>query len=214
MHSQLKQDEEVQMDRLKEMNEYQSLSGLKLYSVLSGIMTATILISLDVSIIATAIPAITSQFHAPTDIAWYGAAYPLTMSALQPLGGKVATIFSLRWTYLIFFAIFLLGSLLCGIANSSTMFIVGRAVAGIGGAGVVSGGPSVIVLATPPAQRPLFTGLYAVGTVIAPLIAGAFTSHVSWGWCFLTNFPAGAVTVGALLFFFHPPPTSTPSVGR
>lgn len=89
------------------------------------------------------------------------------------------------------------------------MFIVGRAVAGIGGAGVVSGGLSVIALVTPTAQRPLFSGLilslYVVGTVIAPIIGGAFTTRVSWRWCFYINLPTGAVTVATLLFFFHPP---------
>ncbi|KAL4785162.1 major facilitator superfamily-domain-containing protein [Aspergillus varians] len=189
------------------------LGGLQLYSVLSGIMIATILISLDVSIIATAIPAITSQFNAAADIGWYGAAYPLTMCALQPLSGKVLTIFSLRLSYLVFFGIFLLGSLLCGASNSSAMFIIGRAVAGIGGSGIVSGGLSVIALVTPTARRPLFTGLvvslYGVGTVIAPIIGGAFTSNVSWRWCFYINLPTGAVTVVALLCFFHPPQSTT-----
>ena len=89
------------------------------------------------------------------------------------------------------------------------MFIVGRAIAGIGGAGIVSGGLSVIALVTPTARRPLFTGLvtslYAVGTVIAPIIGGAFTTHVSWRWCFYINLPTGAVTVVTLLFFFRPP---------
>ncbi|KAL4945401.1 major facilitator superfamily domain-containing protein [Aspergillus oleicola] len=158
------------------------LYGLKLYSILFGVMIATLLISLDTSIIATAIPSITSQFNPPGDIVWYGAAYPLTMSALQPLSGKIATIFSLRITYLTFFAIFLLGSLLCGVANTSNMFIIGRAVAGIGGAGVVPGGLLVVAIFTPPTQRPLFTGLltslYAVGAVIAPIVGGALKATI------------------------------------
>ncbi|KAL3438222.1 major facilitator superfamily domain-containing protein [Aspergillus tetrazonus] len=189
------------------------LNGVKLYSVLSGIRIGTILISIDVSIIATAIPAISSHFNAATDIGWYGAAYPLTMCALQPLSSKISSIFSLRWSYLVFFGVFLLGSVLCGAATCSTMFIVGRAVAGIGGAGIVSGGLSVIALVTPTAQRPLFTGLvtslYAVGTVIAPIIGGTFTTNVSWRWCFYINLLTGAVTIGTLLFFFHPPKSTT-----
>ncbi|KAL3459219.1 major facilitator superfamily domain-containing protein [Aspergillus heterothallicus] len=165
-------------------------------------MLATFLISLDVSIISTAIPAITSAFHATGDL-----------GCLQPLAGKISTIFSLRGAYLSFFFIFLLGSLLCGVANSSTMFIVGRAIAGIGGSGVVSGGLSVIACVTPIEQRPLFTGLivsvFSIGTVIAPIIGGAFTSHATWRWCFLINLPIGVVTIIILVLFFRPPKSKT-----
>lgn len=67
---------------------------------------------------------------------------------------------------------------------------------------------SIIALITLPAQRSLFNGLiaslYVIGTVIAPMIGGAFTTRVSWRWCFYINLPAGAVTVATLLFF-HPP---------
>ncbi|PIG88183.1 hypothetical protein AARAC_007263 [Aspergillus arachidicola] len=92
------------------------------------------------------------------------------------------------------------------------MFIIGRAVAGTGGAGVVSSGLAVIAMVTPIEQRPLFTGLvtslYALGTVVAPIIGGAFTTNVTWRWCFLINLPAGAVTVIILILFFHPPQKS------
>ncbi|KUL90987.1 hypothetical protein ZTR_00844 [Talaromyces verruculosus] len=191
----------------------QHLEGIKLYGILMGLMIATFFISLDVSVIATAIPSITSQFHATTDIGWYGATYPLTMCSLQPLSGKISTIFSLRWSYLAFFAIFLLGSLLCGIATSSQMFIIGRAVAGVGGSGVVSGGLSVIAIVTPARQRPLFTGLitslYALGTVVAPIIGGALSNNSTWRWCFLINLPAGALAIVALLVFYHPPESTS-----
>ncbi|KAL2869452.1 MDR family MFS transporter [Aspergillus lucknowensis] len=192
------------------------LTDIKLYIILFGVAIATFLISLDTSITATAIPAITSGFHTSSDIGWYGAAYPLTMCTLQPFAGKVATIFSLRASYLLFFGIFLLGSLLCGVANSSIMFIIGRAIAGIGGSGVVSGGLLVIALVTQAEDRPLFTGLiiacYSLGMVIAPIIGGAFTSHVTWRWCFLINLPAGAVTAITLALFVRPPKSPmTPS---
>lgn len=92
------------------------------------------------------------------------------------------------------------------------MFIIGRAVAGAGGAGVVSSGLAIIAIVTPIEQRPLFTGLvtslYALGTVVAPIIGGAFTTNVTWRWCFLINLPAGTVTVITLILFFHPPQQS------
>ncbi|KAH1734652.1 hypothetical protein KXW91_002725 [Aspergillus fumigatus] len=190
------------------MSRAQPVGSVKLYSVLAGIMIATFLISLDVSIIATAIAAISTHFHATTDIGWCGATYPLTMCALQPISGKLSSLLSLRWTCLAFYCVFLLGSLICGVANSSKMCIIGRAVAGAGGSGVVSGGLSVIALITTPQQRPLFTGLvtslYALGPVVAPIIGGALAEH-NWRWCVLINLPGGAVTVVTLLLFFHPP---------
>ncbi|PYI21326.1 MFS general substrate transporter [Aspergillus violaceofuscus CBS 115571] len=135
------------------------------------------------------------------------------MCALQPLSGKLSSLLSLRWTYLTSYGIFLLGCLLCGVANSSKMFIIGRAVAGAGGAGVVSGGLSVIASLTTPQQRPLFTGLltslYALGAVVAPIIGGALAEQRTWRWCFLINLPAGAVTVVTLLLFFRPPASPT-----
>lgn len=89
------------------------------------------------------------------------------------------------------------------------MFIIGRAVAGAGGSGVVSGGLSVIAIVTPTRQRPLFTGLitslYALGTVVAPIIGGSYANDVTWRWCFLINLPTGALTIITLLVFYHPP---------
>ncbi|KAL4881876.1 major facilitator superfamily-domain-containing protein [Aspergillus karnatakaensis] len=191
----------------------QVITGTKLFGIMVGIMTATFLIGVDVSIVGTAIPAITTRFNTVSDIGWYAAVEPLTMCALQPLMGKITTLFSLRWTYLTSCSIFLLGSLLCGVATSSVMFIIGRAVVGMGGVGILSGGLSIIALVTPASQHPLFTGLlialYSVGSVVGPLIGGAFTRDVTWRWCFLINLPIGSATIGLLLLFFHPPKTWT-----
>jgi MFS family permease len=78
-----------------------------------------------------ATPKITSDFHSLDNVGWYGAAYQLTASTLQPLTGKIYTNFNLKWTFLVSFLVFELGSLLCGVAVSSNMLIVGRAVAGM-----------------------------------------------------------------------------------
>lgn len=110
--------------------------------------------------------------------------------------------------YQVFFAIFLVGSILCGAATSSNFFIVGRAVAGIGAAGVASGGLTVVITISEPAKRPMFMGLsssmFALGIILAPIIGGALTDRVSWRWCFWINLPAGALTVATQFFFFKP----------
>ncbi|KIY01331.1 uncharacterized protein Z520_02883 [Fonsecaea multimorphosa CBS 102226] len=185
------------------------LTGSRLYLVLGGLGLAIYLFALDVAVISTAIPAITVQFNATTAIGWYGAAYPLCLCSLQPLSGKLYANFSLKWTFFVFVGIFLLGSLLCGAAASSNMFILGRAVAGTGGAGIFSGCLSILAIVTPLSKRAVYTAaissLFGVGTITGPIIGGALTTKVSWRWCFYINLPIGAVTLIALALFFKPP---------
>lgn len=125
-----------------------------------------------------------------------------------PLAGKLASVFPLRWVYQIAFVIFLVGSVICGAAKGSDLFIFGRAVAGIGAAGIASGGLTVIVTISTPAKRPLFIGItssmFALGVILAPIIGGALTEKVSWRWCFYINLPPGGVTLLIMYFFFRP----------
>ncbi|EXJ75038.1 uncharacterized protein A1O5_01734 [Cladophialophora psammophila CBS 110553] len=185
------------------------LTGSRLYLVLGGLGLAIYLFALDIAVISTAIPAITVQFNATTDIGWYGAAYPLCLCSLQPLSGKLYATFSLKWTFFVFVGVFLLGSLLCGAAVTSNMFILGRAVAGTGAAGIFSGSLSILAIVTPLSKRALYTAalssLFGVATITGPIIGGALTTKVSWRWCFYINLPVGAVTLVALALFFHPP---------
>lgn len=88
------------------------------------------------TIVATAIPRITDQFHSIHDVSWYGSAYFITLGGFQPTWGKVYKYFSLKYTYLLSIGIFELGSLICAVAPTSTALIVGRAISGIGGAGI------------------------------------------------------------------------------
>lgn len=132
----------------------------------------------------------------------------MTTCAIVPLAGKLASVFPLRWVYQIFFLIFLIGSVICGAATTSNVFIAGRAIAGVGAAGVASGGLTIVVIVSKPSQRPLFMGLasgvFALGMILAPIIGGAFTEKVSWRWCFYINLPAGLVTLLSMFFFFRP----------
>ena len=103
--------------------------------------------------------------------------------------GKFYTFFSIKWVFLIAIAIFELGSLICGVAPTSVALIVGRAIAGVGSAGIFSGGLIIIAYSVPLAKRPIYTGLvggmYGVASVAGPLMGGAFTEYVTWRWvCF------------------------------
>lgn len=123
-------------------------------------------------------------------------------ACLQPLTGKVYTYFSLRYAFLSFVFVFELGSLICGVSQSSTMLVVGRAVAGMGGSGIQNGALTMIAVAAPPSQRPTLMGIVmamaGAGQLIAPLIGGALTQHASWRWCFYLNLPIGGLVLAVM----------------
>ncbi|KAI0413523.1 efflux pump [Xylaria grammica] len=187
------------------------LSGLRLWAVLVVVTLASFIMFLDVTIISTAIPYITDEFRSLPDIGWYGSAYTLASSALQPASGKLYSHFNLRWTFLSFVAVLEVGSLVCGLARSSTAFIVGRAVAGLGAAGMLNGALTIIAASTPLNKRSTLTGIVIgvayTGSVAAPVFGGLLTQYRSWRWCFLINLPIGGL-VFLVLFFISIPEIS------
>lgn len=120
------------------------------------------------------------------------------------------------------------GSLICGLAPTSVALIIGRAIAGAGGAvcprhgvadqqGIFSGAFTVIAYIVPLRQRPLFFasvgGVNAVASVVGPVVGGVFTQHVTWRWCFYINLPIGAITIATIAFLLpvpHQPLASLP----
>jgi MFS family permease len=108
--------------------------------------------------------------------------------------------------------IFEVGSIICAAAPTSTAFIVGRAIAGLGSAGTGIGGIIIFVDLLPLQKRPKYQGSVAasfgLASIAGPLLGGFFTSRVSWRWCFWINVPIGclAIVVLVLILPSSPPP--------
>ena len=128
---------------------------------------------------ATAIPEITDDFHSIEDIGWYGSAYMLTTAIFNPLFGRIYQLYPTKWVFLASIFVFEVGSTLCGAAPSSDAFIVGRAIAGSGAAGIYVGSIMIIVPLVPLRRRPIFISVFGmafgISSVLGPLIGGTFT---------------------------------------
>ncbi|GME24191.1 hypothetical protein EAF04_007999 [Neofusicoccum parvum] len=180
------------------------LRSWRLVVVIASLCLGTFLVALDINIIGTAVPRITSDFDSLNDLAWYGSAYLLAVTALQPALGTVYKFFDVKATYLTSIVLFEAGSIVCAAAPNSTSFIVGRAVAGIGAAGLFQGALGIIGYTVALEKRPLYMGVvisvFGISVCVGPVLGGVLTDHASWRWCFWINVPIGVVTL-VLIFF-------------
>ncbi|RAH40465.1 MFS general substrate transporter [Aspergillus brunneoviolaceus CBS 621.78] len=173
---------------------------------ISALVVIQFLQGLDGTIVTTAIPKITNRFHALGDVGWYASSFMLTFCSFQLIWGKLYTFYTVKWTYLVGLFLFELGSFICGIAPSSTSFIVGRAIAGLGGGGTGAGSLLLVTYLLPPPRRPaligILTAIFGFGAAVGPLLGGAFTDNatLTWRWCFYINLPLGALAATIVVF--------------
>ncbi|KAI0179211.1 major facilitator superfamily domain-containing protein [Hypoxylon sp. FL1284] len=182
-------------------------SNQKRIVIMLAVYLTLFLVNLDQNIISTAIPRITDEFKSIDDVSWYGTAYILTMCSFQLLMGKIYKFYPVKPVFISGVVLFEVGSAVCGAAPTSTAFIIGRAVAGLGGAGMFSGFMVIMFHVVPLSQRPIYQGMFgavfAIASVIGPLLGGVFVDKVTWRWCFYINLPIGAVSILVTMLIMH-----------
>jgi MFS family permease len=139
-----------------------------------------------------AVPTITRDFDSLKDVGWYGSAFLLTQMALQPTWGRLYTYFNSKWLFMLSIFIFEAGSVICATAPNSMVFVVGRAIAGIGGSGIFGGALAIVSQTIPLKDRPMYIGLvscmFGVASLLGPLVGGIITdSWLTWRFCFWVN---------------------------
>ena len=110
-------------------------------------------------------------------------------------------------------AVFEIGSLVCALAPTSKALIAGRGVAGLGASGVFAGSFVLLTAIIPLHKRAIYTATmsstFAIASIVGPVIAGAFTTHITWRWCFYINLPIGGFAAGLIFFTFRLKSTAT-----
>lgn len=170
--------------------------------VFIGLMIVLGLGAIDQSIVATALPRIVGELGGVTRLSWVVTAYVLASTATMPLYGKLSDQYGRKPMLYAAILIFLAGSALSGAAHSLLQLIVFRAVQGVGAGGLLPLAQIIIGDLVPPAQRGRRQGaivaVFAVCSVIGPMLGGLITDLLSWHWIFYVNLPIGAVSLAVI----------------
>lgn len=163
--------------------------------IFSALLAGMLLSSLDQTIVSTAMPTIVGDLGGVQHQAWITTAYLLATTVVMPVYGKFGDVLGRRRLFLIAICLFTLASIGCAAADSFWVFVVLRAVQGLGGGGLVILSQAIIADIVPASERGRFlgplAGLFGVSTIGGPLLGGFFVDHLTWRWAFYVNIPVG-----------------------
>jgi len=170
--------------------------------IFAGLMLALLLAALDQTIVATALPTIVSDLGGLTHLSWVTSAFLLAQTVVTPIYGKLGDLYGRKRVLQSAIVLFLIGSALCGQANSMDELIAFRALQGLGAGGLIVLVQATIGDVVPPRERGRYQGLFGavfgVSSVAGPLLGGVIVENVSWRWIFYVNLPVGIVALAVL----------------
>ncbi|WP_157357264.1 MDR family MFS transporter [Amycolatopsis nigrescens] len=181
--------------------------------IFTGLALAMFLASLDQTIIATALPAIAGDLGGLDQLSWIITVYHLASAATTPLWGRASDIYGRKKLFISAILVFLLGSVLSGLAQDIGQLIAFRACQGLGAGGMMTLAMAVIADVVSPRERGRYQGymqlMFTLASVLGPLLGGLLVDVSSWRWVFYVNIPIGAVALGVIIAKLKLPKTRT-----
>ncbi|WP_231446595.1 MDR family MFS transporter [Brevibacterium zhoupengii] len=172
--------------------------------IFSALMAAMFLATLDQTIVSTAMPTIVGELDGVEHQAWLVTIYLLAMTIVMPLYGKFGDMWGRKVIFLVAIAIFVVGSFGSGMAQTFWELIAWRGFQGLGGGGLMILSQAIIADIIPASERGKYMGplggLFAISSVLGPVLGGFFTQHMDWRWCFWINVPIGIIAFAIALF--------------
>ena len=180
------------------------MSRNRIILVTIGIMLSLFLASMESTVVATATPTIVGQLGGLQHYSWVFSAFMLASTTTVPLYGKLSDLYGRRRLYLIAMALFLAGSILCGLANTMTQLIWARGLQGVGAGGVL---PLAFILIGEmfsleqrAKMQGYFSGVWGVSSIVGPLLGGFLVDSLSWRWVFYINIIPGLLAASLVAF--------------
>jgi EmrB/QacA subfamily drug resistance transporter len=199
------------------MNEatssYSGLSRKQMIWTIAGLQVTLLLAALDQTIVSTAMPRIIAELNGFERYAWVTTAYLLSSTATLPVFGRLSDMYGRKWLLLFGAVLFVIASALCGAAghlpipgDGMTQLIICRGLQGIAGGAIMSLVFTALGDLFSPAERGkyqgLFSAVWALASVLGPVVGGGLTDHFSWRWVFYVNLPVGVLATAVLYFAF------------
>jgi EmrB/QacA subfamily drug resistance transporter len=167
--------------------------------IIIALMLGMLLAALDQTIVSTALPTIVSDLGGLDHLSWVVTAYILASTVSTPLWGKLGDQYGRKRLFIAAIVIFLAGSALCGLSRGMGELIAFRGLQGLGGGGLMVLAQAIVGDVVSARERGkyqgLFGGVFAVSSIVGPLLGGLFVDHLSWHWVFYVNLPLGAVAL-------------------
>ena len=181
----------------------------RFWAVYASLLVVMFLSAMDQTIVGTALPTIVGDLGGAAHMAWVLTAYTLAITVAMPVYGKLGDLVGRKNLFLVAIALFLIGSALCGTADSMTQLIIYRFIQGLGGGGLMISSQAITGDLIPPRVRGTYMApmgaMFGIASILGPIIGGWLTDSVSWRWTFWINLPMGVLAFVAIAIVLRLP---------